>query len=79
MLPPGFPDKDAVINDVIIALLEVYACQARSTHHRRHFKLCKIRLLLGGTASPLDPFPERLPKMHWKRYERMKQRAMAGS
>lgn len=54
----------------------MYACQARSTHHRRHFELCKIRLLLGGTASPLDPFPERPPRMHRKRYERMKNRAM---
>jgi hypothetical protein len=54
-----------------------YACQARSTYGRRHFELCKIRLQLGGVASPTAPFPERPRGMHRKRYERMKARAMA--
>jgi hypothetical protein len=31
----------------------LYACQAKSSHGRRHFEICKIRLQLGGVASPL--------------------------
>jgi hypothetical protein len=54
----------------------LYACQARSTHGRRHFELCKIRLQLGGIASPLEPFPDRPRLMHRKTYERMKIRAI---
>jgi hypothetical protein len=54
-----------------------YARQARSTYGRRHFELCKIRLQLGGLASPTEPFPERPRGKHRKRYERMKARAMA--
>ena len=53
----------------------MYACQAKSTHGRRHFGICKIRLLLGGEASPLKPFPDRPPGIHRKTYQRMKARA----
>jgi hypothetical protein len=53
----------------------LYACQARSTHGRRHFEICKIRLQLNGHASLLEPFPDRPSGMHRKRYERMKARA----
>ena len=54
-----------------------YACQAKSSHGRRHFGICKIRLQLNGYASLLEPFPERPRGMHQKRYERMKARALA--
>jgi hypothetical protein len=37
---------------------------------------CARFVLLGGTASRLDPFPERPPKVHRKRYQWMKNRAM---
>jgi hypothetical protein len=50
----------------------LYACQTKSTHGRRHFAICKIRLQLNGYASLLEPFPERARGMHRKRYERMK-------
>jgi hypothetical protein len=53
----------------------LYASQAKSTHGRRHFELCKIRLLLNGNASPLEPFPERPRGMHRKTYDRLKARA----
>ena len=55
----------------------LYACQTKSTHGRRHFAICKIRLQLNGYASLLEPFPERPRGMHRKRYERMKARALA--
>jgi hypothetical protein len=52
----------------------LYACQAKSTHGRRHFGICKIRLQLNGMASLLEPFPDRPRGMHQKRYDRMKVR-----
>jgi hypothetical protein len=55
----------------------LYANQKKSTHGRRHFGICKIRLQLLGYASLLEPFPERPRGMHRKRYERMKARALA--
>ena len=45
-------------------------------HGRRHFEICKIRLQLDGKASPIEPFPDRPQRMHRKRYERMKARAL---
>jgi hypothetical protein len=54
----------------------LYASQAKSSHGRRHFELCKIRLLLNGNASPLEPFPERPRGMHRKTYDRLKARAL---
>ena len=54
----------------------LYASQAKSSHGRRHFELCKIRLQLNGNASPLEPFPERPRGMHRKTYDRLKARAL---
>jgi hypothetical protein len=54
----------------------LYASQAKSSHGRRHFEICKIRLLLNGNASPLEPFPERPRRMHRKTYDRLKARAL---
>jgi hypothetical protein len=49
----------------------VYACQAKSTHSRQHFEACKLRLKLGGKASPLGPLPERPHGMHRTTYNRI--------
>jgi hypothetical protein len=54
----------------------LYASQTKSTHGRRHFEICKIRLQLNGNASPLESFPERPRGMHRKTYERLKARAL---
>jgi hypothetical protein len=54
----------------------LYASQAKSTHGRRHFEICKIRLQLNGHASLLEPFPDRPRRMHRKIYERLKARAL---
>ena len=53
-----------------------YASQSKSAHGRRHFEICKIRLLLGGMASLKEPFPDRPRGMHRKKYNRMKARAL---
>jgi hypothetical protein len=44
---------------------------------RLHFEACKLRLRLGGTASPTAPFPERPRGMHKKTYARMRHRIEA--
>jgi hypothetical protein len=49
----------------------VYACQAKSTHSRQHFEACKLRLKLGGEASPLASLPDRPRGMHRKTYNRI--------
>jgi hypothetical protein len=54
----------------------LYACQTKSSYGRKHFELCKIRLLLNGMAAPTEPFPERPKGIHRKRYERMRARAL---
>ena len=55
----------------------IYACQAKSTQGRRHFKACKLRLRLGGVASLTAPFPERPRGMHRRTYARLRLRAQA--
>jgi hypothetical protein len=54
----------------------LYASQTKNAHARRHFQICKLRLLLNGNASLLEPFPERPHGMHRKTYERLKARAL---
>jgi hypothetical protein len=53
----------------------LYASQTKSTHGRRHFEICKIRLMLNGNASLLEAFPERPRGMHRRTYDRLKARA----
>jgi hypothetical protein len=54
----------------------MYASQAKSSHGRRHFEICKLRLQLNGMASPIEPFPDRPRGMHSKRYDRLKTRIL---
>jgi hypothetical protein len=52
-----------------------YASQCKSAPSRRHFEACKLRLRLGGEASPTAPFPDRPKGMHHRTYTRFKIKA----
>ena len=54
----------------------IYASQALSAQARPHFQACKLRLRLGGEASPTAPLPERPRRMHRRTYERLKHRLL---
>ncbi len=54
----------------------IYASQALSAQARPHFQACKLRLRLGGEASPTEPFPDRPRRMHRRTYERRKHRLL---
>jgi hypothetical protein len=54
----------------------IYASQALSAQARPHYQACKLRLRLGGEASPTEPFPERPRKMHRRTCERRKHRLL---
>jgi hypothetical protein len=54
----------------------IYASQALSAQARPHFQACKLRLRLGGDASPTAPLPERPRRMHRRTYERLKHRLL---
>jgi hypothetical protein len=54
----------------------IYASQALSAQARPHFQACKLRLRLGGDASPTAAFPERPRRMHRRTYERKKHRLL---
>jgi hypothetical protein len=49
----------------------IYASQALSTQARPHFQACKLRLMLGGEASPTTPVPKRPRGMHQRKYQRL--------
>jgi hypothetical protein len=55
----------------------IYASQALSAQARPHFQACKLRLRLGGEASPTASFPERPRRMHRRTYGRLKHRLLA--
>ena len=54
----------------------IYASQALSAQARPHFQACKLRLRLGGEASPAAPLPKRPRRMHRRTYERLKHRLL---
>ena len=54
----------------------IYASQALSAQARPHFQACKLRLRLGGEASPTAPLPNRPRRMHRRTYERLKSRLL---
>ena len=50
----------------------IYASQALSAQARPHFQACKLRLRLGGEASPTAPVPKRPRGMHRRTYRGLK-------
>jgi hypothetical protein len=46
-----------------------YASQQESVHERGLWKAQKIRMELGGSASMLEPFPDKPKGMHWRTYD----------
>ena len=56
-----------------------YASQQKSPTFRAIFRAdrraSKIRMQLGGSASLFDPFPEKPPRMHWRKYLRLRTQA----
>jgi hypothetical protein len=54
----------------------IYASQALSAQARPHFQACKLRLRLGGEASPTAALPERPRRMHRRTYDRLKHRLL---
>jgi hypothetical protein len=55
----------------------IYACQQEGPVHRNIRQARKIREGLGGDPSLLDPFPDKPSGMHWRTYDRLRQRAEA--
>jgi hypothetical protein len=54
----------------------IYASQALSAQARPHFQACKLRLRMGGEASPTAAFPERPRRMHRRTYRGLKRRLL---
>ena len=54
-----------------------YASQSESPWHRALSKSQKIRMRLGGGPSVLDLFPKKPPRMHWRTYGRLFNKAAA--
>jgi hypothetical protein len=56
-----------------------YASQQKSPTFRAisrgERRASKIRMELGGSASLFDPFPEKPPRMHWRKYLRLRTQA----
>jgi hypothetical protein len=54
-----------------------YDSQQDSAKYRSLHRAQAIRMHLGGSASLMDPFPEKPLRMHWRTYRRLYTRAMA--
>ena len=54
-----------------------YKSQREDQMSRQLSKAQTIRLRLGGSASLLEPFPEKPTGMHWRTYERLHWRELA--
>ncbi len=48
-----------------------YQSQRDNNTYRSLHRAQKIRKQLGGSASMMEPFPEKPKGMHWKTYERL--------
>ena len=49
-----------------------YASQHEAVSHRGLGKAQKIRMRLGGSASMIEPFPDKPKGMHWRTYDRLR-------
>jgi hypothetical protein len=49
-----------------------YSSQQKSGYDRGLYRAQKIREGLGGSASMLDPFPDKPKHMHWRTYDRLR-------
>jgi hypothetical protein len=49
-----------------------YASQQEASCWRGLGKAQKIRIQLGGSRNPLEAFPDRPKRMHWKTYDRLR-------
>jgi hypothetical protein len=49
-----------------------YASQRLSAQGRAHYRACKLRVRLDGSAQPSAPFPERPKRMHRRTYHRLR-------
>jgi len=49
-----------------------YASQHEALCHRGLGKAQKIRMRLGGSASMIEPFPDKPKGMHWRTYDRLR-------
>jgi len=55
-----------------------YQSQREREPDRARERAQAIRRRLGGSASLFEPFPEKPKGMHWRTYERLRRRALAG-
>jgi len=54
-----------------------YDSQRQNPQTRATLQLQKILMKLGGSGHLADPFPEKPPRMHWRTYRRLCDRALA--
>jgi hypothetical protein len=52
-----------------------YASQQEALRHRGVYRVQKIRMRLGGSASLREPFPEKPERMHWRTYLKLRMQA----
>ena len=53
-----------------------YRSQLESPEHRAITKARRLRVRLGGGPSLLDPFPSKPPRMHWRTFYKLFNRAV---
>ena len=54
-----------------------YASQRELSFRRAGRRAQKIKMRLGGSNDPLEPFPQKPRGMHWRTYERLREQAHA--
>jgi hypothetical protein len=56
-----------------------YASQQETPRYRGVGRIQKIRMQLGGSASLIDPFPEKPKGMHWRTFLRLRARVQSAT